>query len=190
MTHEHVNMYGVSRIDDDKHFTHAWRVSLRRRGKLLVKNFPDKKYEGRRNALNAALAYRDGLLAEHPPITRKEFAEVRRRNNTSGVTGVYRYAKPYKLADGRQKEIWYWEAHWPTESGHHQKVSFAVNRYGEDLARQLAIRARMSGLRQVQGVYWASERGASPNQCGLDHASVIESNADQSKSNSAISSRY
>jgi hypothetical protein len=30
-------MYGISRIDDEKHRTHAWRVSLRRQGKMHIK---------------------------------------------------------------------------------------------------------------------------------------------------------
>ena len=46
MTRKTTAMYGISRIDDDSDRTHAWRVSLRRRGKALVKNFADKKYGG------------------------------------------------------------------------------------------------------------------------------------------------
>jgi len=152
-------MYGISRIDDHAHNTHAWRVSLRRRGKSLVKNFPDKKYGGKQDALAAAKKYRDQLLKRYPPLTRKEFASIRRRNNKTGITGVYRYAKKYRLADGQEKESWYWEAHWPTESGQHESVNYSVNNYGEDLARRLAIRARERGMQQVQGVFWASERG-------------------------------
>jgi len=152
-------MYGISRMDDDSHNTHAWRVSLRRRGKSLVKNFPDKKYGGKRYALAAAKNHRDQLLERYPPLTRKEFANIRRRNNKTGLTGVYRYAKKYRLADGREKASWYWEAHWPTESGQYESVNYSVNNYGEDLARRLAIRARERGVSQVQGVFWASERG-------------------------------
>jgi len=152
-------MYGITRIDDNSYYTHAWRVSLRRRGKSLVKNFPDKKHGGKRDALAAAKKYRDQLLEQYPPLTRKEFASIRRRNNKTGITGVYRYAKKYRLADGRENECWYWEAHWPTESGQHESVSYSVNNYGEDLARRLAIRARERGVNQVQGVFWASERG-------------------------------
>ena len=150
--------YGISRIDDNIHHSHAWRVSLRRRGKAHVKNFPDKKHGGIREALKAAGAYRDQLLKKHPPTTRKEFSSARRRNNRSGITGVYRYAKKYRLKDGREKETWYWEAHWPTTTGQSESVNFSVNRYGEDLARRLAIRARESGLTQVEGIFWASER--------------------------------
>jgi hypothetical protein len=166
-------MYGISRIDDSHHFTHAWRVSLRRRGKLLVKNFPDKKYGGSLNALKAAKEHRDKLIEANPPLTRREFAAIRRRNNTSGVTGVYRYAKAYKLADGREKEIWYWEAHWPTDSGKHQKATFSIDQYGDDLARQLAIRARKNELKEVEGFFWASERGAVAHQDDREHGNVV-----------------
>lgn len=165
-----IAMYGISRIDDDSHHTHAWRVSLRRRGKRLVRNFPDKKYGGRCEALLAAKAHRDALLEQYPPITRKEFSSVRRRNNQSGITGVYRYAKKYCLADGREKETWYWEAHWPTEMGRFQRISFSVNDYGEDLARRLAIRAREQGVKQLDGVFWASERGMLSSQAGKQPA--------------------
>jgi hypothetical protein len=159
MTRKTTAMYGISRIDDDIHRTHAWRVSLRRRGKALVRNFADKKYGGKGRALAAAKAYRDELLERYPPLTRREFASIPRRHNRSGVTGVYRYAKKYTLADGKERESWYWEAHWPTETGQFMRVNFSVNQYGENLARRLAIWARDQGLAQIEGVFWASERG-------------------------------
>jgi hypothetical protein len=158
-------MYGISRIDDDRNHTHAWRVSLRRRGKRLVKNFPDKKHGSKRDALKAAQKHRDTLLEQHPPLTRKEFASIRRSHNKSGITGVYRYAKKYRLADGREKETWYWEAHWPTDTGQYQSVSYSVNDYGEDFARRLAVRAREAGMSQVRGIFWASDRGAITTGC-------------------------
>ena len=40
-------MYGISRFDDEKRYSHGWRVSLHRKGNRLVENFPDKKYGGR-----------------------------------------------------------------------------------------------------------------------------------------------
>jgi len=152
-------MYGISRIDDIAHRTYAWRVSLTRRGKKLVKNFPDKRWGGKAKALRAAKAHRDELLLAYPPLTRREFSKAKRRNNTSGITGVYTYAKRFTLRNGTEKETWYWEAHWPTESGESAHEAFSVNRYGEAMARQMAIRARERGLRALSGVFWASERG-------------------------------
>ncbi|NKI17519.1 AP2 domain-containing protein [Spongiibacter sp. KMU-166] len=152
-------MYGISRIDDDIHRTHAWRVSLRRQRKMIVKNFPDKKFGGKRKALAAAKQFRDETIAAHPPTTRKQFCSTLRRHNKSGITGVYRYAKRYKLKDGCVKEIWYWEAHWPTAKNESEKATFSVQTYGERKAKRLAIAAREAGVARLEGVFWASERG-------------------------------
>jgi hypothetical protein len=152
-------MYGISRIDDDVYRTHAWRVSLCRRGARHVKNFADKKLGGKGRALKSAKQYRDTLLRKHPPLSRKEFCSTLRSNNKSGITGVYTYAKSFTLRDGTIKESRYWEAHWPTEEGEHAHQSFPVNEYGEETARELAIRARKRAMRRLDGVFWASGRG-------------------------------
>lgn len=152
-------MYGISRIDDNSYRTHAWRVSLRRQGKSHVKNFPDKKYGGKRKALQCAKQFRDELLVNYPPTTRQQFCSVLRANNKSGISGVYTYCKSYELCDGTVKKTWYWEANWPDENNRSVSVNFSVKTYGEDLARQMAIRARQKGLEAVKGVFWASERG-------------------------------
>jgi hypothetical protein len=153
-------MYGISRIDDPVHRTFAWRVSLCRRGKKLIKNFTDKKHGGKEQGLELAKKHRDELLVQNPPISRKEFSCVIRSNNKTGISGVYKYAKRYTLRNGTEREVWYWEANWPTEvlgvSGHQ---SFSVNRFGEEVARQMAIREREQGLSKLSGVFWASERG-------------------------------
>lgn len=153
-------MYGISRIDDDAYRTHAWRVSLCRRGKRHVKNFADKKCGGKGRALAQAKEYRDTLLRKYPPLSRKEFCTILRSNNKSGVTGVYKYAKSFTLKNGSVKESWYWEAHWPTDKGGAAHLSFSVNEYGEEKARQLAIQARKQALQQLDGYFWASDRGA------------------------------
>ncbi len=163
MKKKNLAMYGISRIDDDIYRTHAWRVSLRRHGKSLVRNFADKKCGGKRKALAEAKRYRDELLHENPPMSRKEFASIMRRNNNTGITGVYRYAKKYLLKDGRERASWYWEAHWPTAPGESQSINFSVNEYGEAVAKQMAIRAREEGLKKLEGVFWASERGSLEN---------------------------
>jgi hypothetical protein len=152
--------YAISRIDNEAYHTHAWRVSLSRHGKRHVKNFADKKCGGKGRALQLAREYRDSLLRKYPPLSRKEFCSVLRCNNRSGVTGVYRYAKSYTLKNGSIKKSWYWEATWPTGKSEQAPVAFPVNKYGEQRARQLAFRARENELLGIEGVYWASERGA------------------------------
>jgi hypothetical protein len=157
-------MYGISRIDDDKHRSHAWRVSLSRRGKRYVKNFADKKYEGKMKALAGAKKYRDELVSENPPLSRKEFCSILRRNNKSGISGVCTYGKPFTLKDGTVKKNWYWEATWPAGDGKQANMIFSVNEYGDDKARELAIRARRSAMRRIEGHFWASERGADASE--------------------------
>jgi hypothetical protein len=154
-----IGMYGISRVDDPAHRTHAWRVSLRRKGKALVKNFPDKKWGGKRKALQLAKQYRDELLVKYPPISRIEFASTRRRNNTSGVTGVCLVTCKYRLANGAERRAMYWEAIWPTVPGGHINKRFSVATYGKEKAFELAHMARRKGLRKVEGVFWAAERG-------------------------------
>lgn len=169
-------MYGISRIDDFVYRTHAWRVSLTRRGQKLVKNFSDKKWGGKAKALKAAKLHRDELLLAYPPLSRKDFAAGKRRNNRTGITGVYTYAKRYTLRDGTEKETWYWEANWPTERGESAHAAFSVKRFGETKAREMAIRAREQGLRALTGVFWASERGEiDPDELNLLIQSAGES---------------
>lgn len=153
-------MYGISRIDDDIHRSHAWRVSLSRRGKRYVKNFADKKCDGKMKALAAAKLYRDDLIKEVLPLSRREFCSILRSNNKSGISGVCKYGKPFTLKDGTVKKNWYWEATWPVGDGKQANRIFSVNEYGDDKARELAIGARRSAMRRIKGNFWASERGA------------------------------
>jgi hypothetical protein len=152
-----VCMYGISRIDDEKFRTHAWRVSLRRRHTMHVRNFADKKCGGKRRALQLAQAYRDELLRGNPPLTRQEYAGIRRRNNVTGVVGVCRYSKPYKLKNGTVRYSWYWEAIWPTTRGDSEYARFSVRKYGETGAFRRACAARSRGFKLVQGVFWPCE---------------------------------
>lgn len=154
-----LEMYGISRFDDEKRYSHGWRVSLLRQGKRLVENFPDKKHGGRQRALKKAQRRRDELLRKFPPISRREVCLIRRSNNQSGITGVCTYAKRYKLRDGSYRETRYWDASWPGEDGKKVSVSFSVKEYGDEMARSMAIRARQRGLEGVEGAFWASERG-------------------------------
>lgn len=152
-------LYGISRIDCERQNAHAWRVSLRRHGKRHVRNFTDKKYAGRELALAKAMEFRDQFLIENPPISRKEFCSIKRRNNKTGITGVYKYRKAYELQDGTIRESWYWEANWPGIDGVSVSKSFAINRFGEKPAKHMAIQARESGMHSVVGTFWAAERG-------------------------------
>jgi hypothetical protein len=152
-------MYGISRIDSEGSRTHAWRVSLQRQGTMHIKNFPDKKHTSKDCALILAKQFRDKILIAYPPTSRQQFCIAIRKNNQTGISGVCTYAKKYQLSDGSVKESHYWAANWPDQHRRSISRNFSVNTYGNDIARQLAIRARAEGLSNVNGVFWASERG-------------------------------
>ena len=72
--------------------THCWIVHIERRRRVWNRSFSDGVYGGKTNALRAARAFRDEILVSHLPMTRAEYAAIRRKNNRSGFPGVYRYA--------------------------------------------------------------------------------------------------
>src|ERR1051325_2220211 len=43
----------IIRINHERSRTHGWRVTLQRKGKIIVKTFSDGIYGGKRKALNA-----------------------------------------------------------------------------------------------------------------------------------------
>lgn len=130
---------------------------------MHVKNFTDKKCGGKQAALQQARRYRDELLRKFPPMTRKEFCEVLRRNNHTGVVGVCRFASRYVLKSGAKRSTWYWEAIWPTTPGQHETIRYSVRKFGEEGAFKKACAARRRGIKNVSGVFWAAQRGELKN---------------------------
>lgn len=61
----------------------------------------------------------------------------RRKDNTSGINGVRKRVKVSKL--GKTTE--YWQAFWQDE-GKTVSVCYAVDRYGENESKRLAIETR------------------------------------------------
>ena len=127
---------------------------------MHVRNFADRKCGGKHKALLLARIYRDGIIRKNPPLSRKEYSSIRRRNNRTGVVGVCRYSKGYLLKDGTVRHSWYWEANWPTTPGKNRVARFSVNRFGEAGAFGRARAARALGLKQIEGVFWACDRRA------------------------------
>ena len=121
---------------------------------MHVRNFADRKCGGKRNALRLARTYRNELIRRTSPLSRKEFSAIRRRNNRTGVVGVCRYSKSYRLKDGTVRHSWYWEAIWPTTPGKSEIVRFSVNKLGEAGAFNRACAARLRGFKQIEGVFW------------------------------------
>lgn len=134
-------MYCISRQQGDT----AWHVFIRRRGQRYAENFRDSRYGGRDRALAAAQAWRDQVLREVAPLERREFAMIRRSTNTSGVPGVSRLQRPTGYA--------YWIARTDLPGGKLLHRTFAVNKFGEEGARERAIEERRRQLESVTGLH-------------------------------------
>ena len=146
--HRVTRLRNITRIDHEASHTHAWRTTLQRWNGITVKTFSDSVHSGKRNALKAALEYRNALLLQHSPFTHQVWVRSRlRRNNTSGIPGVARYEVVANPKTGRLQV--YWMAFWVNELGASRKRKFFISRYGERQAKRLAIAERTRQLNHV-----------------------------------------
>jgi len=139
---------GISRIDQPSHRTHGFFLRATRQGAIFSAFFSDKTYGGRAQALAAAVEHRGKLLkilGLPAQKSRRDWAEMPRRNGRSGIVGVQRVIN-------RRVRPWrkYWQATWSPERGVVQTRQFSIRIYGEEKARQLAIRARRAGVRSMK----------------------------------------
>jgi hypothetical protein len=67
-------------------------------------------YGGKRNALEAAKAYRNRLISKVQALTRQERCSIMKKNNRSGLSGVTR-SDVMEKAHGRIYRRRYWLAH-------------------------------------------------------------------------------
>lgn len=130
--------------------TKGWLVRLYRDLKIIAKKFfSDSKYEGgEKEALFMAKEWRDNKLKELKMTLRESdwmyypppYISELRSNNTSGVTGVFRYSCWIKKKSGvyLYEE---WKAAW-SENGKPKIKAFSINKYGEEGAKELAIAHR------------------------------------------------
>lgn len=136
----------IVRVDNDVTSTHSWKVTLKRRGKYLHKYFSDSVHGGKKQALAAAKAHRDRLMAE---ISDADYAIWRRNRmqtrNRSGTVGIGRYVK---RDTGRERP--YWQAFWHDADGIRRTCQFGVLKYGERQARALASAARRKAMEEVR----------------------------------------
>ena len=122
----------------------CWLVSLSRNSRRWVKAFAFNMYGGRHLALQAAQAWRDVVVREHPPILRRDKASSCRSDNKTGISGV---TCLYRKDGGVER----WVA--KTQLGREGRIlqkSFSVSRYG-DRARELAVAERQKQLEQMEG---------------------------------------
>jgi hypothetical protein len=135
---------GIRRIDNPLTRTHSWHVSIQRRKKIITRHFSDGVYGGEEESYQAALAFWHETDQAQPQILRMEYADILRKNNTSGVPGVSKHK-----SDGRE----YWNARWPTSVGESKSAKFSVAKYGDQKAFELALAARKAGLENLDEPY-------------------------------------
>jgi hypothetical protein len=122
--------------------TVAFHVHFERKKRVYVKRFSNLQYGTERKALAAARKWRADQLAALPGFTRKEQAVKPLANNTSGVRGVCRIEDRRVNAAGEPLVLAYWSAYVVDESGRPRAKRFAIHRYGEQRAFDLAVAAR------------------------------------------------
>ena len=147
------SVYGISRVDNATSRTHGWLVTIQRRGIIYRKHFSDGVHGGKTKSFAAAKAYRDEVVASHPPLSMQEYSSIVKRNNRSGVVGVCRYcaSETRDLPEDRQR--WFWVASWPLADGRRKRVKFSINKYGEEGAFEMALKARNEALAKLGGAF-------------------------------------
>jgi hypothetical protein len=130
---------GISRIDQTEKHNHGYYVRLTRNGKTQSKFFADKAAGGKRAARRAAKEYEAELLEQASSL--KKMPPKPSARNTSGKVGVSRtsYANSTHASD-------YWQAAWVDNEGKRRNAKYSVNKYGEEKAKRLAIKARREGM--------------------------------------------
>lgn len=124
--------------------SNAWNVTIQRNKKRHIRTFAFDIYGGRKEALQLARAWRDEVVRTHLPEPQAQRIRRLRKDNTSGVAGVRKTFKP----DGQP---WNWMAVTNASEGGLQQQFFSIRRYGDELARAMAIAAREQQLAKIKG---------------------------------------
>lgn len=150
------SMYGIFRVERDRHGQAAWHVRLSRGGRAIQTTFSDATDGGYEPALTVARAYRDAVLKVVPPLTNRNMRMLVRKNrpNGSDIPGVY-----YKPADATHSAYWTAQIDVPVpgrvgangrRKRKHIVRSFNIATHGYEKARQLAEEERMRMLLAVE----------------------------------------
>ena len=112
-----------------------------RRGRRFHEIFNFSRYSSEEECLKAAKSRAMTLHNLYPPLTRREYAQIRRRNWKNKIVGVRRCIKKVKGF-----EYDFWEASWSPRPGVVKKRLFSVNKYGDKEAERMALKMREEGL--------------------------------------------
>jgi hypothetical protein len=136
---------GISRIDQPEKRTHGFFVRLARKGKIYNAFFADKSHGGKTKALGAARKHYEDLVRKYGKISRRDWAQMERRVTSSGIVGV---RKTEIVRNRRRKTVWI--ASWSPRPYIVRRKLFSVEKYGARKARELAIKARQTGLKSME----------------------------------------
>lgn len=120
-----------------------WVVHFRRRGSFHFRRFYDLTHGSSKKALAAAITWRDRRLAKARVLTLREFNQIRRSNNRSGVPGVH-FLRPREMPRG------VWQAKVTFSNGKSVTKAFGVQKYGAREAFKRAVEARVELLKLVE----------------------------------------
>ena len=143
-------MYGIRPLTGA---SPGWRVALVRRGEEHLRCFSAARYGSLDSALVAAKAWRDRVACELRPLTKAEYSQLVRSNNSSGHPGVYLRRQRKRNAAGQEVEYLFWQAQTPEGVTPFRSKSFSVTRFGFDAAFELAVEAREAFVQGLQGYY-------------------------------------
>lgn len=133
----------------DRETSGGYVVRIMRKGKLHGDYFSDIDYGSKRKSLIAAKKFRDDLEAKLKGFTNKQKAKRERSNNTSGVVGV-RYVEETDKRWDSKPVYGYWVAQWSPAKGVRKTKRFSVEKYGNEEAYRLAVKARNKGVSEMQ----------------------------------------
>ena len=117
---------------------HGWRVHITRRGKTHAHYYPDGA-DGPFASLRAAIDWRDELWARLGPATHVPVKATKR--SSTGTLGVTREA--CRIESGTVVENY--RAGWTDAGGTRRRRGFSIDKYGEEVARRMALKARRDG---------------------------------------------
>ena len=122
-------------------------VKVNRQRKSARKEFIVERYPSKEAAETAALAFRDRMLREVLPMSKRECTSILR--NTSGVPGV-----GFQKSSDRSG-LGYWIAYIQRPGQPLERKSFSVKKFGSEKAFEMAVAAREEMLKQTRG--WMSK---------------------------------
>lgn len=141
------DLLNITRFDIEKPGKtgqHGWWVRLQKGGEKFQNFFNDSKFGGKEEGLNAARIFRDIVKLQ---LADKVVGKRKKNKNRSspGIVGVSRFEGPCK-SHGYTYDRKVWTAHWLNEKGKSAGSSFSIDKYGEEEAFRLALKARKKGI--------------------------------------------